>query len=238
MAIMCANKTQNAAILRVCRGVTPGSRPFARPEKEPRMSQDAKTLVLATRNAGKIRELSRMLGELGMSAVGLDDFPQVGEIEETGTTFAENARIKALAVLEATGRPAVADDSGLCVDAIDGAPGVYSARYAGEHATDAENNAKLLEAMKDVPLEKRAARFVCAMCAAFPDGSLIETQEAWEGRLMFEPSGYNGFGYDPLFFDETAQTTSANLTPDQKNARSHRGKALRALVSKLKERGA
>ncbi len=212
--------------------------PKAPDQKGMFMPHAGKTLVLATRNDGKIRELSRMLRECGLSAVGLDGFPQVGEIEETGATFAENARIKALAVLAATGLPAVADDSGLCVDALDGAPGVYSARYAGEHATDAENNAKLLAALKDVPLEKRAARFVCAMCAAFPDGSLIETEEAWEGRLMFEPSGYNGFGYDPLFFDETAQTTSANLPADQKNARSHRGKALRALVARLKERAA
>jgi len=193
------------------------------------MTEKAKTIVLATRNKGKIAELSAMLADFGLTVLGLSDFPDIGEIEETGTTFAENARIKAEAVCAATGLVAVADDSGLCVDALSGAPGVYSARYAGERATDADNNAKLLAALADVPEKERAARFVCAICAAAPDGSLLETSGAWEGRIAFELSGENGFGYDPLFFDETAGTTSANLSPAQKNARSHRGKALEAL---------
>lgn len=193
------------------------------------MPETAKSIVLATRNKGKIAELSEMLAGFGLTVLGLSAFPEIGEIEETGATFAENARIKAQAVCAATGLVAVADDSGLCVDALSGAPGVYSARYAGEKATDADNNAKLLAALADVPETARAARFVCAICAAAPDGRLLETSGAWEGRIAFELSGENGFGYDPLFFDETAGTTSANLTPGQKNARSHRGKALAAL---------
>lgn len=198
------------------------------------MTEKAKTIVLATRNKGKIAELSAMLEGFGLTVLGLSAFPEIGEIEETGTTFAENARIKARAVCAATGLVAVADDSGLCVDALSGAPGVYSARYAGEGAADADNNAKLLAALADVPEKERAARFVCAVCAAAPDGRLLETSGAWEGRIAFAPSGENGFGYDPLFFDETAGTTSANLTPAQKNARSHRGKALAALKAAWK----
>jgi XTP/dITP diphosphohydrolase len=195
------------------------------------MPETAKTIVLATRNKGKIAELSEMLAGFGLTVLGLSAFPEIGEIEETGATFAENARIKAQAVCAATGLVAVADDSGLCVDALSGAPGVYSARYAGEKATDADNNAKLLAALADVPEEERAARFVCAICAAAPDGRLLEASGAWEGRIAFELSGENGFGYDPLFYDEMAGTTSANLTSAQKNARSHRGKALAALKS-------
>jgi XTP/dITP diphosphohydrolase len=146
-----------------------------------------KIIVLATRNAGKIAELSAMLAKSDVTVKGLGDFPHIGDIPETGTTFAENARIKALAVARATGLTAVADDSGLCVDALSGAPGVHSARYDGEQATDADNNAKLLAALADVPPEKRTARFACAMVAAAPDGraKLFSTLSA-EQRARLE----------------------------------------------------
>ena len=188
-------------------------------------------VVLATRNQGKIRELSALLAPLGVTVVGLADFPDIGEIPETGDTFLENARIKARAVCRATGLVSLADDSGLCVDALSGAPGVYSARYAGENATDAANNAKLLAALAHVPDPARTCRFVSVVVAASPDGRELAAEGAWEGRVAASPSGEGGFGYDPLFFDPTAGQTAAELTPAAKNARSHRGKALAGLVA-------
>jgi XTP/dITP diphosphohydrolase len=188
-------------------------------------------VVLATRNQGKIRELSALLAPLGVTVVGLADFPDIGEIPETGDTFLENARIKARAVCRATGLVSLADDSGLCVDALSGAPGVYSARYAGENASDAANNAKLLAALAHVPEPARTCRFVSVVVAAGPDGRELTAEGAWEGRVATSPSGEGGFGYDPLFFDPTAGKTAAALAPAEKNARSHRGKALAALVA-------
>lgn len=193
----------------------------------------AKTrVVLATRNKGKIAELHALLAGLGVEVLGLGDFPEVGEIPETGTTFLENARLKAQAVCRATGLVSLADDSGLCVDALQGAPGVYSARYAGEHASDADNNAKLLAAMAHVPDTQRACRFVCVMVAAAPDGRELIAQGVWEGRLATSPAGQAGFGYDPLFIDPDLGRTAAELAPDEKNARSHRGKALAEVVAR------
>jgi XTP/dITP diphosphohydrolase len=192
-----------------------------------------KTIVLATTNKGKIAELHALLAHSGITVKGLADFPDLGDIPETGTTFAKNARIKARTVATALCLPAVADDSGLCVDALAGAPGVYSARYSGENATDAQNNAKLLDALRDVPPEKRAARFVCAMAAITPDGRLAETQGTWEGRIATFPAGEGGFGYDPLFLVPDLDRTAAQLTPQEKNARSHRGQALARLVPLL-----
>jgi XTP/dITP diphosphohydrolase len=189
------------------------------------------TVVLATRNAGKIKELNALLAGLGVTVVGLGDFPHIGEIPETGTTFLENARIKAWAVAKATGLVSLADDSGLCVDALSGAPGVYSARYAGENASDAANNEKLLAVLAHVPEADRTCRFVSVVVAADPDGRELTAEGSWEGRVAFAPSGEGGFGYDPLFFDAQAQKTAAQLTPAEKNARSHRGKALAKLVS-------
>jgi XTP/dITP diphosphohydrolase len=189
------------------------------------------TVVLATRNAGKIKELNALLAGLGVHVVGLGDFPHIGEIPETGTTFLENARIKAWAVAKATGLVSLADDSGLCVDALSGAPGVYSARYAGENASDAANNEKLLAVLAHVPEADRTCRFVSVVVAADPDGRELTAEGSWEGRVAFAPSGEGGFGYDPLFFDAQAQKTAAQLTPAEKNARSHRGKALAKLVS-------
>lgn len=188
-------------------------------------------VVLATRNKGKIAELSAMLEGFHLEVRGLDDFPEIGEIEETGTTFEANALIKAQAVAEATGLVAVADDSGLEVDALDGAPGVYSARYSGENATDATNNAKLLDALADVDDEARSARFRCVMLACAPNGEQLVASGAWEGSIARAPKGDQGFGYDPLFVDSESGRHSAELSREEKNARSHRGRALRELLS-------
>jgi XTP/dITP diphosphohydrolase len=188
-------------------------------------------VVLATKNAGKIKELNALLAPLGVTVLGLGDYPDIGEIPETGQTFLENARIKAQAVCAATGLVSIADDSGLCVDALSGAPGVYSARYSGENATDATNNAKLLAALAHVPEADRTCRFVSVVVAACPDGRELATEGTWEGRVAFTPAGAGGFGYDPLFFDPTADKTGAELTAAEKNARSHRGKALAKLIA-------
>ncbi|MBI4805725.1 MAG: XTP/dITP diphosphatase [Desulfovibrio sp.] len=190
-------------------------------------------VVLATRNLGKVRELQAMLEGKDVEVVGLDQFPQIGEIEETGTTFEENARIKAKAVSEATGLIALADDSGLAVDALDGAPGVLSARYSGDNATDASNNEKLLEQMKDVPADKRGCKFISCIVAHAPDGYELVFHGVWFGRLANEPKGENGFGYDPLFLDPELKLTAAEMSPEQKNERSHRGRAMRELTKYL-----
>lgn len=190
------------------------------------------TIVLATGNAGKIRELSALLAEHypDMRVLGLKDFPQIGEIPETGVTFEENARIKALAVARATGLVAVADDSGLAVDALHGAPGVYSARYSGEGATDEKNVVKLLDAMKDVVDPWRGCHFACVMLAATPGGRELVGHGAWHGRVAHAPQGEAGFGYDPVFFDEELGMTAAQMDAQVKNARSHRGLALREML--------
>lgn len=196
------------------------------------MHDPTKTIVLATRNQGKIRELRQLLADFDIEVLDVSAFPQIGEIEETGSTFAENALIKAAAVSKATGLAAVADDSGLEVDALGGAPGVRSARFSGENATDEGNNALLLERMACVVEEKRACRFVSAVAAVSPAGRVIAARGAWEGRVLFAPRGTGGFGYDPLFFDPQAGLTAAEMPAEEKNARSHRGKALRALLEK------
>ncbi|KAF5043704.1 dITP/XTP pyrophosphatase [anaerobic digester metagenome] len=190
------------------------------------------TIVLATGNAGKIRELSAMLKELqpDMTVLGLKDFPDIGDIPETGETFEDNARIKALAVARATGLVAVADDSGLAVDALNGAPGVYSARYSGEDATDEKNVAKLLDALKDVPDPWRGCHFACVMLAVTPEGRELVGRGEWQGRVTHAPAGDKGFGYDPVFFDEELGLTAAQMDAPVKNARSHRGLALRDLL--------
>ncbi|MBU1229811.1 MAG: XTP/dITP diphosphatase [Proteobacteria bacterium] len=187
-------------------------------------------VVLATRNTGKIAELEALLAGFGVAVLGLGDFPEIGEIEETGSTFAENARLKARTVAQATGLVALADDSGLAVDALGGAPGVYSARYSGANATDAANNAKLLDALKDVPEPGRGCRFVSVVAAIAPGGAEILAEGRWEGRVLPGPRGSGGFGYDPLFLDPELGKAAAELAPAEKNARSHRGQALRALL--------
>ena len=188
-------------------------------------------IVLATRNAGKVRELTRMLASHDVEVLSMDSFPDVPDIPETGDTFEENALLKACEVSRLTGLVAVADDSGLEVDALDGAPGVYSARYAGEDATDEKNVEKLLQALSSVPESERTARFVCVMAACSPDGEQITARGEWNGTIIDSPRGHNGFGYDPIFVDPELEQTNAELDPDVKNARSHRGKALAKLLA-------
>ena len=191
------------------------------------------TIVLATRNKGKVAEFASLLTPFGLTVVGMDAFPDIAEVEETGTTFAENALLKASTVSRLSGLVAVADDSGLEVDALGKAPGVYSARYSATPlapATDARNIEKLLEAMAGVPHEKRTARFRCAMAASTPSGEQILAQGAWEGFVAEKASGSNGFGYDPVFFDPECTCTAATMDPEEKNRRSHRAAAVKLLL--------
>jgi XTP/dITP diphosphohydrolase len=186
-------------------------------------------LIIATHNQNKIVEFRRILKPLSV-AVSSADLP---EVEETGTTFEENAYLKAVSACRATGLPGVADDSGLLVDALGGAPGIYSARYAGENATDAQRIAKLLEALRDVPAERRTAKFICAICCVFPNGDLLTARGECPGSIAFEPRGKDGFGYDPVFL--TNGKTFAELTGEEKDKISHRGKALRLFAEQLKK---
>ncbi len=193
------------------------------------------TLVLATRNAGKIREMRQLVADAGMVEVGVvsvDEFPDVGEVVETGVTFEENARLKAHAVAEATGLPAVADDSGLAVDVLGGCPGVFSALWSGRHGADQANIDLLLAQTADVAVERLTAHFVCCAILALPDGrEAVRTGEV-HGRLTRDARGDDGFGYDPIF-ELSDGRTMAQLSPDEKNAISHRGHALRALQPDL-----
>lgn len=195
-------------------------------------------VVLATRNPGKIAELRRILAEgtgLAVELVGLEAFPRVGEVPETAATFAENALGKARAVAAATGLPAVADDSGLCVDALNGMPGVLSARWAGRHGDDAANLALVLDQLADVPPPRRGARFVCAAAAVLPGGAERVVEGELLGSLTDAPRGSNGFGYDPIFVPTGEERTTAQLAPADKDAISHRGRAFRRLVPLLAE---
>jgi XTP/dITP diphosphohydrolase len=191
------------------------------------------TIVLASRNRGKIREISLILQSVlpGIQVTGLDEYPEIGDIPETGATFEENALIKAETVSKVTGLTAIADDSGLVVYALNGQPGVFSARYAGETATDQENNAKLLKAMANLEGHERRAAFVCVMAVSSPEGKRLVVQGSWEGLIAFEPLGDKGFGYDPLFIDPELGLRSAQMDPELKNSRSHRRKALNELAA-------
>jgi XTP/dITP diphosphohydrolase len=192
-------------------------------------------LVLASTNPGKRREIAALLEPLGIEVVTAQELGFTEEIAETGDSFAANAEIKARAVAFALNLPALADDSGLTVEALKGAPGVYSARYAGDGADDAANNAKLLREMAAVPLERRGAAFVCVMVCCRPDGRLLSTQGRLEGRIAGKADGQGGFGYDPIFELPDRGLTVARLSTEQKNAISHRGQALRALVESIGE---
>jgi len=189
-------------------------------------------VVLATRNAGKIAELRRILAEarLPVELVGLEEFSGVGEIAETGGSFAENALIKARAVARETGLPAIADDSGLCVEIMNGMPGIFSARWAGRHGDDKANLDLLLAQLGDVPDERRKAHFACAAALALPSGEEHVVEGALYGVVIREPRGTNGFGYDPIFVPEGETRTTAEMSPEEKDAISHRGRAFRALV--------
>lgn len=194
------------------------------------------TFIIATNNPKKLVELSRILNPLGIHAISAKEAGvNLDEVEETGTTFEDNAELKARAALDKAGMPAVADDSGLMVDALDGAPGVYSARYAGEGASDAERIEKLLNNMERVPKNERTARFVSAVCCVFPDGGKIVVRGECEGEIALAPAGEGGFGYDPVFLVEGGKTY-AELLAVEKDKISHRGRALRKLSDALKEK--
>jgi XTP/dITP diphosphohydrolase len=189
-------------------------------------------LVLATGNPHKLAELTRILagGRVEVDLAGLAEFPGAPEVAETGATFAENALLKARAVAEFTGLPAVADDSGLCVDALNGMPGVLSARWSGRHGDDEANLRLVLAQLTDVPDDRRGAHFACLAALVLPSGREHVTEGAVSGRLIREPRGHGGFGYDPIFVPDGSDLTTAEMTPEAKDAISHRGKALRALA--------
>ncbi len=191
--------------------------------------------IIATGNAHKLLELERILAPLGIDAVSTKTLGiSLDDVEETGETFEENAYIKAKAACDKTGLPAVADDSGLCVDALNGQPGVYSARYAGENATDGQRIEKLLENLQDVPKEHRTARFVSAVCCVWPNGDTLSVRGECEGTIGFSPLGENGFGYDPVFM--VGEKSFAQLTAEEKDAVSHRGRALIKLQQELQQK--
>lgn len=190
--------------------------------------------IIATNNPKKLIELERILKPLGIDAVSAKEAGVVlDDVEETGTTFAENAFLKADAAYKKTGMPSVADDSGLSVGALNGRPGVYSARYAGENATDKDRYTKLLGEMKDIPEDERTAHFTSAICCILSDGSKIEVEGRCDGRIAFEPSGDGGFGYDPVFL--YGERSYAQLTAEEKDKVSHRGKSLRKLQEELQK---
>ncbi|WP_019853394.1 RdgB/HAM1 family non-canonical purine NTP pyrophosphatase [Actinopolyspora mortivallis] len=194
-------------------------------------------LLLATRNAKKLVELRRILDDAGVGGVevvGLDAVPEFPEAPETGATFEENALAKATDAVRATGLPAVADDSGLSVDALNGMPGVLSARWAGGHGDDQANLELVLGQLRDVPDERRGAAFVAAAALVTPEGSETVVRGTWPGRIVREPRGTNGFGYDPIFVPEGESRTSAELSSAEKDADSHRGRALRELLPHLR----
>ena len=200
-----------------------------------------KTILVATTNPGKIAELRAML-DFDVEWLGMSDIGDIAEIKEDGSTFVENARKKAVGYAKTTGLWTIADDSGLVVDALGGEPGVKSARFSGEKSTnddgtliDHRNIAKVLELLRDVPQEKRAARFVCSLCLASPEEILIETEGTLEGLITNKEIGKNGFGYDPIFFVPHLNKTAAQLTSEEKNAISHRGNAIRKLKPLLEK---
>ena len=194
-----------------------------------------KKIILASNNSGKIREFNTMLADV-YEVVSMHEM-QVEEVPETGLTFVENALIKARNASAQSGLPALADDSGIVVDALEGAPGIYSARFAGNHGDDEANTQKLLEDMAQVPDAQRTARFWCAIVFVehANDPTPVIIQRGWEGEILREKSGSNGFGYDPIFYVPTHKKSSAELSAEQKNTISHRGKALQALLAELKK---
>lgn len=191
-------------------------------------------IFIATKNQKKLTELERILIPMGFEVLSEKDLSETfPDVEEDGTTFEENAIIKASAGLKNTGLISVADDSGICVDYLGGAPGIFSARYSGEHGDDESNNQKLLSELAGVPLSKRTARYVAAIACVFPDGKKFTVRGECEGKIGFEPKGSNGFGYDPYFISELG--VMAELTSEQKDSISHRGKALKLFKEELKK---
>ncbi|HEU5338872.1 MAG TPA: RdgB/HAM1 family non-canonical purine NTP pyrophosphatase [Sulfuricaulis sp.] len=194
----------------------------------------SKTVVLASSNPGKLREINQILTSLALTVVPQSDY-NVPDADETGLTFVENALLKARNATRHSGLPAIADDSGIEVDYLNGAPGIYSARYAGKNANDAQNLEKLLANLKGIPDPERTARFQCLMVYLRHefDPTPVICQGTWEGKILLEPRGKNGFGYDPVFFVPTHKCSSAELPAEEKNKLSHRGQALRKLVKEL-----
>lgn len=194
-------------------------------------------LILATRNHGKLTELKAILAaaDLHYDLVCADAYPDVPDVKETGVTFAENALLKAHALAQATGMPAVADDSGLCVDVLGGAPGIFSARWSGSHGDDRANLTLLLDQLSDIPDQHRAAHFTCAAALALPDGTERVVEGRLRGTLRHEPAGTHGFGYDPILQPDGDTRTCAEMSPEEKNEISHRGKAFRGMVPVLRE---
>lgn len=190
-------------------------------------------IVFATGNEGKMREIRSILSDLGLPVLSMKEVGVSLEIEENGTTFGENAEIKARAVWEQTGGIVLADDSGLVVDYLGGEPGIYSARYLGEDTSYEVKNRTIIDRLKEAREEERSARFVCNIAAVLPDGSVLHTEETMEGRIAGEPAGSGGFGYDPILWLPEFGKTSAEITMDEKNRISHRGKALRAMREAL-----
>lgn len=185
-------------------------------------------IIIATHNKHKLQEMSRILSPMGYEVVTDRDLGiELTDAEENGETFLDNARIKAESGCRESGLPCIADDSGLCVDALDGAPGVFSARYSGTHGDDDGNNKKLLSELEGIPTEKRTAHFACAICVSFPDGSEVTATGKCEGYIGYEKKGTNGFGYDPLFM--VGDRSLAQMTAEEKDAISHRGNALKEL---------
>ncbi|NUF49720.1 XTP/dITP diphosphatase [Gilliamella sp. ESL0250] len=192
-------------------------------------------IVLATNNQGKVNELQKLLADAGFDIIAQSQF-NVPDVEETGLTFIENAILKARHTAKLTGLPAIADDSGLAVDALDGQPGIYSARYAGEHSDDKSNNKKLLKALQNTPKERRTAYFYCALVFMRHenDPTPIICLGKWHGLILNEEQGEGGFGYDPLFYVPELGCSAAQLTKEQKSQISHRGQALKQLITKIK----
>lgn len=192
-----------------------------------------RTIVVASRNRNKIEEIKTILKDTNFSIVSLEETGVDIDIVEDGDTFKDNAYKKAFEAMKATGKIVLADDSGLVVDVLDGKPGVYSARFAGEKASDIDNNLKLLKMMENIPAVERRARFVCTVVVAFPDERYFTAVGECEGQILFEPRGIGGFGYDPLFFVPEYHKTFAELEPQEKNAISHRSRALQKMEKLL-----
>ena len=190
-------------------------------------------LLLATRNKGKVEEFKRILEQIApgeIELIGLEAFPDLADVDETGSTFKENALLKAKEMAAATGIAAIADDSGLCIDALGGNPGIFSARWSGVHGNDQGNNEKVLEQLKDVSADARGAHFICVAALALPDGRTHTEEGLFQGWILNSPMGEKGFGYDPIFRPDGFEISSAQMSPEEKDAVSHRAKALRAIA--------
>lgn len=193
-------------------------------------------IIFATSNEGKMKEIRMILSDMDVEVLSLREAGIDADVEENGKTFEENAMIKATQVAKLTGEIVLADDSGLEIDYLNKEPGIYSARYMGEDTSYKIKNASLISRLEGVPDKDRTARFVCAMAAAMPDGETFTTRGVMEGRIGYEEAGENGFGYDPIFYLPACECSCAELNPEQKNALSHRGKALRSMKEELRKR--